>query len=55
MEEKENQDDGEEEQSLYDNVNELIAQVWYQHGLFCASHPTMIIVFSAIVVFTCRY
>lgn len=54
MEESENSEDVEEEQSLYDSMNDLIAQIWYQHGLFCASHPKLIIFFSSIVILTCR-
>lgn len=31
-----------------------ISRLCYEHGLFCATHPKLVIVFTAMVVFSCR-
>ncbi|KAK3752384.1 hypothetical protein QZH41_008587, partial [Actinostola sp. cb2023] len=41
------------EENSNDSTSEFIAQLWYQHGLFCSSHPKLLIFLSAIVVLIC--
>lgn len=47
-------DKGSEEEAKEDATSEVISNLWYKHGLFCATHPKFIIFLSAIVVITCR-
>lgn len=45
---------GSEEEAKEDAISEMIADLWYKHGLFCASHPKFIIFLSSIVIIICR-
>ena len=31
-----------------------ISRLCYEHGLFCATHPKLVIFFTAMVIFSCR-
>lgn len=31
-----------------------ISRLCYEHGFFCATHPKLVIFFTAVVIFTCR-
>jgi len=33
---------------------DLISRLCYEHGLFCATHPKLVIFFAAVVIITCR-
>lgn len=33
---------------------DLIARLCYEHGLFCATHPKLVLFFAALVIVTCR-
>ena len=33
---------------------DLISRLCYEHGLFCATHPKLVLFFVALVVVTCR-
>lgn len=32
-----------------------ISRLCYEHGYFCATHPKIVIFFTAVVIFTCRW
>ena len=40
--------------SKSEEETDLIARVWYQHGLFCATHPKLVIFSTVVVIFICR-
>lgn len=31
-----------------------ISRLCYEHGFFCATHPKLVLFFTAVVIFTCR-
>ena len=31
-----------------------ISRLCYEHGYFCATHPKLVIIFTIVVVFSCR-
>jgi len=33
---------------------DLISRLCYEHGLFCATHPKLVLFFAALVIITCR-
>lgn len=33
---------------------DLISRLCYEHGLFCATHPKLVLFFAAVVIVTCR-
>ena len=37
-----------------DKEEDWISRLCYEHGLFCATHPRLVIFFAAIVVIACR-
>lgn len=34
---------------------DLISRLCYEHGLFCATHPKLVLFFAALVIITCRW
>lgn len=37
-----------------DSGADWISRLCFEHGLFCATHPKLVIFFTAVVIFTCR-
>lgn len=33
---------------------DLVSRLCYEHGLFCATHPKLVLFFAALVIITCR-
>lgn len=43
------------ETSVPKYLPERFAQIYYAHGLFCSSHPTLVIILTTVIVLLCSY